>query len=114
MNDREIDIRPDIHCFARIFNLIVHYELGNDELLEYLGKSTSRLLTKRQRLYKVETALLNFFQKTLPKIIGQKELDLAFKDLKKELEQIFKDPFERKALEYFDFISWLESKISYQ
>ena len=78
--------------------------------MEYRSISNHRFLDKRERLYKVETALLNFFQKTLPKIIGQKELVLAFKDLKKELEEIFKDPFERKALDYFDFISWLDSK----
>ena len=34
--------------------------------------------------------------------------------MKAELEEISKDPFEKKALEYFDFISWLESKITGQ
>jgi len=111
LNDREVDIRPDIHCFARIFNLIIHYELGNDDLVDYRSKSTHYFLDKKQRLYKVETAFLNFFQKTLPKIIGQKELVVGFKDFKKELEEIVKDPFERRALEYFDFISWVDSKI---
>jgi len=110
LNDLQVDIRPDIHCFARIFNLIIHYELGNDDLVEYRSISTHYFLDKRKRLYKVETAFLNFFQKKLPKIIGQKELVLAFKDLKKELEEIFKDPFERRALEYLDFITWLDSK----
>jgi len=99
---------------------MLRYELGNYDLVEYRSKSTHYFLDKRGRLYKVESAFLNFFQKKLPKIIGQKELVLAFKDLKKELEEIFsakggsasggKDPFERRALEYFDFISWLDSK----
>ena len=30
---------------------------------------------------------------------------------KKELEKIFKDPFEQGGIQDFDFISWLESKI---
>jgi len=115
LNDREVDIREDLHCIARIFNLIVHYELGNEELLEYLDRATYRFLDKRKRLYKVETAFLNFFQKTLPKIIGKKELVLAFKDLKKELEAIYsvkgRDPFERKPQGYFNLISWVDSKI---
>jgi len=111
LNDREVDIRPDIHCFARIFNLIIHYELGNYDLVEYRSKSTHYFLDKKQRLYKVESSFLNFFQKKLPKIIGQKELVAAFKDLKKEIEEIVKDPLEHRALEYFDFISWVDGKI---
>jgi len=111
LNDREVGIRQDLHCSTRILNLIVHYELGNYDLVEYRVTSTQRFLNKRGHLYKFETAFLNFFQKTLPKIIGQKELIIAFKELKKELEQIFKYPFERRALEYFDFISWLNGKI---
>ncbi|MCH8317958.1 MAG: hypothetical protein IIA88_05590 [Bacteroidetes bacterium] len=111
LNDTQVSIRQDIYCFARIFNIIIHYELGNKDLLEYLDKSAYRFLDKRGRLYKVETAFLTFFQKKIPKIIGKKELVMAFKDFKKELEQIFKDPFERKALEYFDVISWVDGKI---
>jgi len=55
--------------------------------------------------------VLSFIREKLPKVITQKELILAFRELKEELEEIIKDSFERKALEYFDFISWLESKI---
>ena len=54
---------------------------------------------------------MNFIRKKIPKIITDKERIVVFKELKIELEEITKDPFEKKALEYFDFISWLESKI---
>lgn len=111
LNDNEVHIREDILCSARIFNLIIHYELGNEDLLEYLVKSTYRFLYKRKRLYKFETDILNFIRKKLPEIDTQKQLIGAFKGLKEELVEIIKDPFEKKALEYFDFISWLESKI---
>ena len=44
-------------------------------------------------------------------LITQKKQQTAFKELKTELEEIFKDHFEKEALAYFDFISWLKSKI---
>ncbi|MCB9361280.1 MAG: hypothetical protein H6588_08265 [Flavobacteriales bacterium] len=39
-------LREDIQCFSRILNLIAHYELGNDELIEHQIKSTYRFLLK--------------------------------------------------------------------
>ena len=41
----------------------------------------------------------------------QKDLISRFKDLKSEMIEIAKDPFEKTAFEYFDIISWLNSKI---
>ena len=103
--------RADLHCFAHIINLIVHFELGNLDLLEYIVKSTYRFLYKRNRLYKLESCILNFIRKKVPQIITNAKQVIAFHELKTELEEITRDPFEKKALEYFDFISWVESKI---
>ena len=111
LNQKITDIRNDIQCFARILSLIVHYELGHDDLLEYIEKSAHRFLDKKNSLYKVETSILDFMRNKVPKIITPHDKIKAFKKLKIDMEQITKDPFEKKALEYFDFISWLESKI---
>jgi len=111
LNETTVEIREDIHCFARIFNLILHFELGNEDLLEYIVKSTYRFLFKRKRIYKMEGELLNFIRIKLPKVKSNSELIVAFEELKNKLITIFKDPFEQQALTYFDFISWLESKI---
>lgn len=103
--------KTNFGCFARIMSLIIHFELNNQDLLEYTVKSTHRFLYKKERLYKVETIILDFISKELPKIYSNKELLVAFKKLKEDIELVTTDSFERKALEYFDFISWLESKI---
>ncbi len=68
-------------------------------------------LKKKTRLYKAETSILDFMRKKIPKISNEKDLIAAFKELQTELEEIMRDPFEAKVLDYFDFISWLESKI---
>ncbi len=111
INDTGINMRSDVYCMVKIMLLIVHFELGNEELLEYMEKSVHRYLDKNERLYRVETSILDFMRKTVPKIITPQERIKAFKKLKAEIEEITQNTYEKKALEYFDFISWLESKI---
>ena len=110
INESSPDIRQDIQAMARIFNLILHYELGNTDLIEYIIKSTYRFLLKSQRLYNVESIVLNYLRKNAY-LISQKEILESFRKLHKELLPLAKDKFEKKAFEEFDIISWLESKI---
>jgi hypothetical protein len=112
LNDTQIDLRSDIQCFARILRLLVHFEMGNDDLLPYLLRSTYRYLLKRNSLYRFEALVLDFIRKKLPATTTRKELLAAFAGLKAGLDKLAKDPFEQTALEYFDLISWLESKVS--
>ena len=111
LNSDLTDIRSDLYCFAKIMNLIAHYEMEHSDLLEYTVRSTYRYLYKRNKLYKFETILLNFIRKKLPKIHSRKELVGAYHELKKDIETLTKDPHELEALRYFDFISWIESRI---
>lgn len=101
----------NVHAVCRVLNLILHYELRNFDLVPYINRSTYRFLYKRKRLYKTEDTVLSFIRNKIPKTNSSKELIEAFNELKSELEEITKDPYEAKALEYFDFIIWLESKI---
>ena len=105
------NLRNDIVCFARIFSLIIHFELNNIDMLEYTVKSTYRFLYKRGGLYKYETAILHFIKYKISQNLNKKELIQAFIDLKEELEEIVRDPLEQNALESFNLIYWLRSKI---
>lgn len=113
LNDSDLSTREDIHCFGRILNLIIHYELGNNQLLEYIGKSTYRFLYKRKRLFKVETIILNFIKK-YPNWANREQILKGFHELYDELEKLSHDDYEKHAFEYFDFLTWLESKINKQ
>lgn len=111
LNDIDIDNSQDIHCFAQLLNLLTHIELGNERLVPYALKSTQRYLNTRNRVYKFETSFLNFISKVL-KVNEKAELQKAYADLKVELDELAKDNFEKTAFEYFDFHSWVESKLS--
>lgn len=109
INQKTPDYREDIQSFARILNLIAHYELGNAQLVEYQIKSVYRFLLNMKEMHRVQRAIFSFLRK-LPRT---KEGDFppAFVKLKDELNEIQKDPYERRPFLYLDIISWLESKI---
>ena len=111
LNDKEKALRQDIYCLAKIFNLIIHFELRNEQFVEYSAVSTYRFLSKHNRLYKFENTLLHFIRKRFSKTGSRKKLIIDFKELKADLLAISKDPFEKEIIESFHFISWLESKI---
>lgn len=110
INSKEVDLRADIHGFARILNLISHYELGNMELIEYYVRSTYRFLLKKEDLHLYQKYILNFLVR-LKTNITQGELIKRFSTLRENLLPLTQDPYERRAFIYFDIISWLESKI---
>ncbi|GJM35220.1 MAG: hypothetical protein DHS20C18_42210 [Saprospiraceae bacterium] len=110
LHDPELKTREDIHSFGSLLNLIIHYELGNDQLLEYIVKSTYRFLSSRKRLFKVESIMLKLMRR-YPNWIHRQDKEQGFKALIKELQELEKDEFEQKAFEYFNFIAWMESKV---
>lgn len=111
IQDKEGNIRSDMQCMTRIFSLIAHYELGNQELLRYMVKWTYRFLAKRQRLYKFETIILEFIGKKSQHIDTRKKTVAAFSELKNDLIKLLPDIHERRPLDDFEYIEWLESKI---
>jgi hypothetical protein len=111
LNEYSKELRYDIQSAVRILNLVLHYELGNTSLLEYNAVSTYRFLYKSKRLYKLENIVLHFIRKKMPAIYNERQQKEAFIELREEVRQIVDHPYESKALEYFDYISWLDSKI---
>jgi tetratricopeptide (TPR) repeat protein len=110
LNSSFTDQRKDLLSFTHILNLIIHFELKNTDLLEYIVKNTYRYLYQRKELYKVEAAILDFLKKT-PRFNTEKELLEGFRDLKYRIDKITEDPYEKVALDYFNITAWLESKI---
>ena len=101
--------REDIQSFARILNLIAHYELGNDILVEYQVKSVYRFLLKMNDMNGVQVEILNFLRK-LP-LTTEKEQQFVFHELLRKLTALSHNRFEKRPFLYLDIISWLESKI---
>ncbi len=110
INTNYDDLRQDVIRISKLINLIVHFELGNDDLLSYIYKSSVRFFNQQEKQYKFETVFLDYFKKIAlsKRDSKQKETYIKFKE---ELEKVFKDKYEKNALEYFNFYAWLDSKI---
>ena len=106
---KEKYLKQDVQCFARILNLVAHYELGNDELVEYQLKSTYRFLIKYGDLQQVQEQIIQFIRKSV--YMKRSEMTGHFVELKDNLVKIFNDPYEGRPLLYLDLISWLTSRI---
>lgn len=101
--------RQDLQSLARVLNLIIHFEMDNSILLDNLLRSTYRFLKQRNRMYKLERAVLDFIRDA-NKTMSNKERVAAFVALKERFETFAKDDTEKILLQYFNFTAWAESK----
>lgn len=110
LNDKGSDLKHDVATAARILNLMTHIELENSDYLEYIFKATSRFLTTKIKLSKVETLVLAQFEKMIKKTLTA-DPQLSFISLKKQLLPLQNNINEKSIFAFIDIISWLESKI---
>ncbi len=108
LNDNEQTLRQDIFTYARLFNLVVHYELANFDLLTYIVRSTQRFLGKRQEVLRVEKLLIEGIKRLARATEAAQKREL-FAALHAQLIELLKDPAEQLVLKYFDVLSWAEA-----
>lgn len=111
LNDNEPNLRQDIYSYARLFNLVVHYELGNYDLLEYIIKSTFRYLSKRHRDHQTEVTILNNMKK-LARNAREGSEHQIFLEFKMELDQCLNTESDQIILDYFNYPVWIQSKLN--
>ncbi|WP_335966906.1 hypothetical protein [Galbibacter sp. PAP.153] len=109
INNKNLTMREDLMCFARVLSLVAHYEAGMDYHLEVQLKSTYKFLLKMDDLHEVQKEMIKFLR-NLGEIYPH-ELKDEFKKLHKTLKKYEDHPYEKRAFLYLDIISWLESNI---
>lgn len=110
INEKETEIREDLHSFSRILRLICYFEMEDDDSVENNIRSTYRFLLQKKSFVKYQQSIMKFL-KGLKKDYSKKEIIARFVQLKKQMENLEKDKYEKRAFLYFDIISWLECKI---
>ncbi len=110
LNEGKIDQKQDIYCFAQLINLILHFELDNKRFLPYAINSTKRYLKNRNRIYKFEEIFLKLISQ-MSKTNNIFDLQEKLIPVEKELEILKEDPKEQGVFEYFDFLTWVKSKL---
>jgi hypothetical protein len=109
ISNKTLAMREDLLCFARVLNLVAHYEAGLDYNLELLLRSTYTFLIKMNDLHEVQKEMIKFIRGLQD--IYPHDLKKAFEGLHEKLKTYEDHPYERRAFLYLDILSWLESKI---
>ena len=109
-DEPKFEMYRDLYSAIRMLNLISHYELGNELLLDNAVRATYRYLKKMEQVYDFEKTLLKFIKKVV-NIAGVKERKAAFAVLKKEIELIKQNELERSVIENSVVSWWIECKV---
>ena len=108
MNAKNV-ARESLQISSGIMNLAIHYELGNREII----KNTVRAIIKRMDNMGQQNEVLYLIADFFMQLYGsetKKEVADCFVEVKRKMLKY--KPDELKIVtEYFDFISWVESKI---
>ncbi|MBL7825029.1 MAG: hypothetical protein JNJ57_00245 [Saprospiraceae bacterium] len=105
--------REDLQSIARIFTLILHFEMKNSVLMESLLRSASRFMKKKNRIFALEQRLIHFFSELIRLPSGKSQLE-AFHKMHQQLGELQHDPSTKALLQTFDLDAWLVSKIKGQ
>ena len=109
INAKKLYVGEDLQCFARILNLIAHYECGLDYHLERQFKDTYKFLLKMENLQEVQKEFIVSI-KSLGDVFPH-QIKNEFRKIHSRLKVYEHHPFEKRAFLYLDILSWLESKI---
>lgn len=109
VNDNEGKLRQDIYSYGEILNLIIHYELENYDLVEYLSKTIKRQMSKVKANSRIESELIKYIV-SLTKLDSKSKLYKS-QEFFSKLEKSFSLPEDKIISEYIDVESWIYSKI---
>ncbi|HXB40706.1 MAG TPA: hypothetical protein VNZ49_09200 [Bacteroidia bacterium] len=101
----------EYYNFARIFILLIYFELGYEGLLASELRSANRYFNKKDKLFSLEKIILAFMKSSL-KPEGILSTKKEFRELKEKITELKNSPYEQQLFSLFDWEAWAESKIS--
>lgn len=109
VNDNERKLRQDIYTYGEILNLLIHFELDNIDLLEYISKTTKNQFQKAKMKKGIESEFVKFIL-TLSKK-NKDEKSKLYQRFYERLEDEFNNSKDLVMLDYIDIKSWINAKI---
>lgn len=108
LSANDTQLRQDLQCFSRLQNIILHFELQKIPELKYLLKTTQDFYRNQKSQFKIEKVIMDTFEE----LIDAKHPDQIWLNTNKEIKELMKDPYEKIANYYFDFLAYVESKVT--
>lgn len=110
LNEPRTEVRTDLQCNARLLNLIIHFELGNFDLVDHSLKSTYRFIVKRDRMYQAERMVLRSV-KALAAADSEEGRLQIFKEMDEKIKELKDSRYESVAIQFLLLDSWVSSKL---
>lgn len=101
------DLRVDVKASAYILNVLIHYDLENNEILPYLLKSTIAFLKQHKMFRKIDQVFLSTFA-NIPLKSDKKE---TFLHLTSKLQEMNKVKEKETIISDIDYFEWLKNRI---
>ncbi|MGZ3863867.1 MAG: hypothetical protein ACXVPN_02005 [Bacteroidia bacterium] len=110
--NNELEYNSDITCMAYVLGLIIYFENGKTDVLEYRLQHTQRQLEKRNCMMGSLQLLIKFLKNYVNKQPDGAELKQLFVKLKEGIdENIAGDAVQQNLISYFDIAAWVTSKV---
>lgn len=110
LNNTEMEFRVDMRVNTMLWNMIIHYELQNFDLIRSLTRSTFNLLDNEQQPFIFERFFLNNMLKVVEaQYKGKVEVRKVFTVFRKELIRLKNKTNELMEVDYEDYLSWIDS-----
>ena len=109
LNHPRLEERQQVHRYARLIELILHFEMKNYTLIDYKIVNTYRYLYKRQKLEAFDKAVLKGMKHILKSPDKYSLID-SLRKLSAALREIPEAEYRKIANDQFDYIAWIEDK----
>lgn len=110
LNEPRTELRTDMQAIARIMNLLIHYQLGNMDYLEYEMKSVARFLSNRDSLFQYERTVLKYLRQLSSLPPGANRIGIL-NEFREEVKRVTTNEFDKQVLQLFDIFTWIDSQI---
>jgi hypothetical protein len=108
LHDEQSRHREDIQQAARLMQAVVHYQLGNLDLLDYLLRSVRRYLQNREALHAYEETLIKHLKRLAGNPHEQKDI---LQTLQQQLQVLRTDPDNAHAPGLQEVQHWVEATL---
>lgn len=105
------NLRRDIVTFAKILTLLTTYEMRNAPVFAKTAKSVYRFLLGKEKQYELENIIVRFL-KTIAQLPPNADTMPVFYQLRQTLAALNNDAYEKRVFAYFDFMAWVNAKLS--
>jgi hypothetical protein len=106
LQEKETAVAQDVQVAARMMQLITHFELGDERLLDSLAKSVRRYM-KADKEAEVQKAVISFILSSVQRV---EITDTDWQKLVGRLNALSGDTKQSAGAGLFDYSSWVEGK----